>query len=439
MSEHEEIGQLVMAVFRAWENAGVDFLVLRNYEGLPDFTTNDIDVLVAPESVRPAEETLLDAAHKAGFRLHNRAEFATLALYLSSTQTNAQAHFDLFTDLKWRGFEFLDCRMFLKRRVRRSLFAVPHPADEAAANLLAFLIYAGQVKPKYRPSVAAGFRAEAVLITELLSRTYGQNCAKFLVAACAQEDWTAIEGTVGALRWRLALRQLMQHPWRTVGSLLKNVVRLARRFVRPPGLTVVLCGADGCGKSTAASAIVEGLNGTFSPMKGRHYHWKPPLLSARRRATRGPATDPHGRPVRGPIASWVYFLFHWLEFAVGSHLCFRPVTFRGGLVLVDRYYYDFFVDQRRYRLKVPQWLVRLGYAFVKKPDLVLLLDAPAEVLQGRKQEVPLSETQRQVGAYRTLVEQLGQGRIIDATQPAEKVGADATRAILDFLVQRLQP
>ena len=71
------------------------------------------------------------------------------------------------------------------------------------------------------------------------------------------------------------------------------------------------------------------------------------------------------------------------------------MTFRGGLVLIDRYYYDFLIDQRRYRLQVPQWLVRLGLAFLKKPDLVLLLDAPADVLQSRKQEVALTETRRQ--------------------------------------------
>ena len=95
---------------------------------------------------------------------------------------------------------------------------------------------------------------------------------------------------------------------------------------------------------------MEGLSGTFSPQKVRHFHWKPPLFSARRQAARGPATDPHGLPARNPAVSLCYFGFHWLEFLLGSHLRLRPVTFRGGLVLIDRYYYDFFVDQRRYRL-----------------------------------------------------------------------------------------
>jgi thymidylate kinase len=105
-------------------------------------------------------------------------------------------------------------------------------------------------------------------------------------------------------------------------------------------------------------------------------------------------------------------------------------------VLIDRYYYDFFVDQRRYRLAVPPSLVRLGYFFLMKPDLVLLLDAPTEVLQSRKQEVAPAETERQRLAYRELVRGLSNGRVLDATQPPEKVGADIKRAILDFMAQR---
>jgi hypothetical protein len=168
----------------------------------------------------------------------------------------------------------------------------------------------------------------------------------------------------------------------------------------------------------------------------RHFHWKPPVFSARRQAARGPATDPHGQPARNPAVSLGYFGFHWLEFLLGSLLCLRPVTFRGGLVLIDRYYYDFFVDQRRYRLAVPRILVRLGYFLLKKPDLVFLLDAPPGVLQSRKQEVALAETERQCRAYRELIRGLRNGHVVDATQPPEKVGADINRVILDFMAQR---
>ena len=436
MSELEQINPLVTAVFRAWQGAGIEFLVLRNYEELPHFTTNDIDVLVAPDRLRDAEKTLIAAALASGFRLHNRAEFATLALYFSSTDTSAQAHFDLFTALKWRSFDFLRCDDFLRSKVMRGLFAIPHPAHEAATNLLATLIYSGRVKEKYRPSITAGFRAEAPTATALLAATYGPARAKFLVAAGAEGRWDEIEAATPALRRALILRQATSQPLRTAASAIADARRLIGRMFRPPGLSVVLCGADGSGKSTAAAALIENLRGTFSPAKGRQFHWKLPVFSGRRMAARAPTQDPHRTAARSGFISLFYFGFHWLEFLLGSHLRMRPITFRGGLILIDRYYYDFFVDQRRYRLQVPQFLVLLGYAFIKKPDLVLLLDAPTEVLQSRKQEVPLAETERQRRAYRAVVEGFSNGRIINAAQSQEQVAADIRKVILDFMAER---
>jgi thymidylate kinase len=429
------VSRFVSGVFRAWQQAQINFLILRNYEELPQFTTNDIDVLVEPAHRRRAEAVMLEAARESGFRLHNRAEFATLAFFFSDA-SNHQVHFDLFTDLKWRGFDFLCAEEFLKRKVQKDLFAIPHPAHEAATNLLAYMIYTGKVKEKYRQSITEGFRAEPTTAEALLALSYGQRLAEWIVQRGIQQEWEALEEGTGELRRALIFRQVFGSPLRTLSSFASFVTRLGRRLFDPPGLTVVLCGADGSGKSTAAERLIENLSTTFSPAKGRHFHWKPALLSAGRSARKGPATDPHGKPPRNGLLLLVYFGFHWFEFVVGSRLCFLPITFKGGLVLIDRYYYDFFIDQKRYRLKVPLGLVRFGYLFVKKPDLVLLLDAPPEVLQGRKQEVSLAETERQCAAYRALFAKLENGRIVDATQVPEKVAAEMAGTILGFMAQR---
>ena len=436
MSEQPEISRFVTAVFRAWRQGGIDCLVLRNYEGLPAHTTNDIDVLVAPDQRARAERALLQAAAQTGFRLHSRVEYATLALYLSSTETNAQTHFDLFTSLKWRGFEFVDSQQFLRRKVDKGLFWVPHPADETATKLLASLIYTRKVKEKYKGAIAAGLKEEGQAVAALLSCTYGTGEAQRLVEAGGQERWGEIEAVAGRLRRGLVLRQLAGRPLRTLGSLARDAARLTRRFLQPPGVTVVLCGADGSGKSTAARVVLEELEVTFPTAKVRQFHWKPPVFTGKRQAARAPTTDPHGKPARNALLSLAYFGVHWLEFLLGSHLRLRPLAFRGTLILIDRFYYDFFIDQRRYRLRVPQGLVRLGHALLKKPDLVVLLDAPAEVLQRRKQEVPLAETERQRAAFLPVVRGLQNGTVIDATQPPGKVGGAISRAILDFMALR---
>src|ERR1035441_10151163 len=231
MSSQPEISQLVTAVFRAWQQANIRFLILRNYESLPHSSAKGIDVLVAPGQLRQAEQTLLTAASQTGFRLHNRVQFADLALHFSSPLTNAQARFDLFTALKWRGFDFVSCQEFLQRKVSMELFCIPHPADETATRLLNSLIYTGKVNEKCRPAITAGCQAEPAAVTELLARTYGAANARFLVTNAAEAKWDALEAATGRLRRAMVLRQLTRHPLHTMTSMLAAARRLGGRFL----------------------------------------------------------------------------------------------------------------------------------------------------------------------------------------------------------------
>jgi thymidylate kinase len=72
---------------------------------------------------------------------------------------------------------------------------------------------------------------------------------------------------------------------------------------------------------------------------------------------------------------------------------------------------------------------------VPQPRLWILLDAPAEVLQARKQEVPLEETSRQCAAYRAFVRSRRDFVIVDAAQSLDLVVADVARAITKTIAQ----
>jgi thymidylate kinase len=107
------------------------------------------------------------------------------------------------------------------------------------------------------------------------------------------------------------------------------------------------------------------------------------------------------------------------------------------LVLHDRHLVDTLVDPRRYRYTGPSWLLRLIWRLIPKPDLVILLDAPAEVLQARKQEVPFEETTRQRQAYLSLVGTIRNGHVVDAARPMEQVIGEVNDMILRHLATRI--
>lgn len=436
MSDLVNSREFVAAVFAAWRRERIEFLVLRNYEGLPAYTTNDIDVLVHRRQRHQAERILLAVAHEHGFRLHIRAAFATLALYFHHSETLEQVHFDLFSKLLWRALTYLESDEFLSRRVERDGFYVPNPVDEAATSLLSYSIHSGKVKPKYQAKIVAAAFQQGEQLRGILTRSFGSRHARRVVEAAVKGDWESIERRIPRMRLRLLLRHLNRHPLRLVCNCFSEGMRVLLRFLRPPGMVVALCGPDGCGKSTLADSLAERLAPTFSPEKSAHYHWKPPVFSTRRRAMRKPSDNPHAQPSRGATVSLLFFAFHWLEFLLGSHLGFRRTIFRGGLILIDRFYYDFFIDQRRYRLRLPHWILTLGLRFLRQPDLAVFLDAPPDVLRSRKQEIPLEELSRQRGVCLQLARELPNSIVIDASQPAQKVSDDLARAVLLFLSDR---
>lgn len=432
-------------VFRATEEAlltaflrdisAVNYLILRNYCGLPTTAGNDVDVLVDHNQLATTERALRRSAQATGYILINRAEFSPVSLFVSHDVSRHQLHVDLFTGLKWRGLDILGPDSVLSARQNHGPFFVPHPVHEASINLLTRLLYHGYVSDKYKPGILAAYRAEPDKARNALTEPFGTSAAGELVAHVLSENWVAIEAATNRWRRLLILRSLTRSPLHTLSSLLSDAGRLIRRIAVPPGLMLVLLGPDGSGKSSVAAGVMNVLGPSFGKERSRYLHWKPELIR-RRRSDSGPTTDPHGRPPRGVLSSLVHFTFHLLEFVVGGQLKIRPVLIRNGLVAVDRYYYDFLVDPKRYRLNVPGRLVRWASRAVMRPDLVICLDAPTEVLQGRKWELPPEETGRQRKAYVNLARTLPNAHVVDASRPLDEVVSVVTGIALDYLASR---
>lgn len=68
-----------------------------------------------------------------------------------------------------------------------------------------------------------------------------------------------------------------------------------------------------------------------------------------------------------------------------------------------------------------------------QPELWVLLDAPVEVLQARKQEVSWSESSRQRQAYKDFVARQRVHIIADSSQTLNRVVLEVERAITVIL------
>ncbi len=114
-----------------------------------------------------------------------------------------------------------------------------------------------------------------------------------------------------------------------------------------------------------------------------------------------------------------------------------PLLVKSTFVVFDRYYHDLLVDTKRYRYGGSRWFAKFIAKFIPQPDLWILLDAPAEVLQARKQEVSFEETARQIEAYLQLIQNLPNGYIVDASMPLDSVVTNLEKIILSHLEKKV--
>jgi thymidylate kinase len=210
-------------------------------------------------------------------------------------------------------------------------------------------------------------------------------------------------------------------------------------------VTVAIVGLDGAGKTTVTRRLVDRLpfQATYLYMGMNPDSSNVSLPTTRlvhglrRRSVNGGVEGPvslhavgERRRRRGKVWSTLR-LFNRLAEESVRHIIAQVHVLRRAVVVTDR---DFLIDYAvAAKEPVPLsdrihlWVLR---TIMPKPDLVVWLDAPSEVLYGRKSEVPISYLERRrqrIGELRSAFERF---EVVDANRPLDEV----YRAVEDLVV-----
>ena len=406
------VGDLFGQVFTALEASGTPWLVLR---GVGPFAgpADDVDVLVGTTSRRSIDALLAGTSfvrvpprgagsHRFPVRVREH-EFRAYDEYV-----DGWADLDVLTEVAFGpDLEFrtrLAAELLARRRRVDGVFRL-HPADEFWYLVAHDLLKRGDLAPYRREPLAA--RADEAGLdgpVQRLVESLAPGSVARLRQAVVDDDRTALTSLGATLR----------RSWETSYSLGVQSVRVVGRVVqrlpslRERGISVALMGPDGAGKTTLA----ESLRRTVPMPSGYVYLgiWR----------------DSRFEPV--------------LQHVLGARLAVRMVTLigksgwivvqrrLGRLVVLDRYTADADLpyDRHDWKGRVSAVLVRRT---VPEPDLVVVLDAPGQLMFDRKGEHTVAELQASRDNYLRMVGSFRHAAVIDATQPPEVVRRRATTLV----------
>jgi len=326
--------------------------------------------------------------------------------------TDAWVTLEVATDLRWgpyRGPALTDGAERLRRRRSDDVWVL-EDGEAFWMLLLDGLLDGSEIHSPRRAQLrdlAAHAATSDVLGVFVDTLASGGVTADTLLRAVQIGDWDVVEAARPVLRsgFRTTPSGHATGRWPT-GT---RATPLGGR-----GLTVALVGPDGSGKSTLTAT----LRGVFPFAVETVYMGMHRDALASTRGERPPTL-----PAR-LVAQW------------GRYAKARSLSASGTMVIFDRYPVDATLPAARQApagRRAVRWLI--GHT-VPEPDLMIVLDAPAEVLFERKHEQPVDVLERRRRQYLELVERRSGTVVVDATADLEDLRRRVTRVIWEACRRR---
>lgn len=222
---------------------------------------------------------------------------------------------------------------------------------------------------------------------------------------------------------------------------LDLLVKLSR-LLKQPGFTIAFLGTDGSGKTSIIENIKPFLSDSFH--NSVYYeHMRPnkfpsiAKLFGKKEEFTETVSNPHGSSSSGFFGSLARWLYYLLDYTFGFYLkVWSKKSIKSCVWIFDRYYYDFLIDPKRARMKLPKIIFKLGQFLIPEPDLILCLGSEGHVIHKRKPELTLEEVNRQIYELKNFSQSHNRAVWIDTGKDIETSSKDAIDAITNMMGKR---
>lgn len=424
-------------LFNSLNSNQINYAVLRNYQQLPESTGgSDLDIWVKKTKYKQFLNIVCDTTQECGGILASYLPDKTcprlvyqapewgiqLDVHIGIAQHKGVPYIDdLIIEnhiIKYNGIKVLDSKIdglisFLKEVLNNKKCREQYCTQ--AAELIKCL--SQEEINSYLKSFSKPIRTTIVGI--LTKRDFNKETIKALGKSCSND-----------------LQTFKSKIHYFITQIKKGI-----RFCKQPGYTIAVLGTDGSGKSFIINSITPILNEAFH--NGiRYEHMRPnhlpsiAVLTGRKEKTETVTvcSNPHGSKPSGLIGSIIRLSYYWLDYTWGYfRKVFLDKALKTHVWLFDRYYYDYYIDQRRSRLNMPNWIIKMYGWFVPTPDLTICLGGDPKKIYTRKPETSLEEVARQTKILKDFARTHKKAIWVDTTVAPE----ESVKAVMEAIVKMM--
>lgn len=424
----------IMAYFTELEKQEIKYCILRNVDEIISGNAHDIDFTVDVKKLKKAVSLMKQVAINYGWTLHfysgdinDNKNIKCLHFYQcdDSNKKIVIAHFDIFPVFNWEGFELLTNSDLLHNRMLYEGVYKASDAVESVTKLFIRLLHTGKVKDKYKPAIKSVFTADHDAVIRIMEEFLSHESARIVAEKVIYEQWDEIEG----------YREKLIVDIKTKAKKNLRVKYLLSKIINRTGVMIAFEGTDGSGKSTIIDRLTDILSNSFPQGMLDCYHWRPGFIKKETKIKDGKVvivTDPHAKKPYGRLKSFAKFMFFNMDYILGYWMRVRIQLAKGHLVIFDRYYYDYYLDKLRYRLKISDRTLNLFKVLIPKPDITFLLIGDAKTLYERKKEISIEEIEEQLQRIQFCEKWFNNACAIDVNQDIDTVSYIVAKKILEI-------
>lgn len=181
--------ELLRRIFSAL-NLEASYVVLRNYDLLPDYYGNDVDILVSRDSYDRARCIIINECHAIDLKvLRITTRYAYTGIYVDLR--GRELLIDLYCDLVKGWIQYANPQLVLENRIPYKGFYVPIVEHEAAIVACKDICAYGKIREKNLPLLQRAWQCDERIFASLIERYMQPGCPEKIYEAVSSANVTA--------------------------------------------------------------------------------------------------------------------------------------------------------------------------------------------------------------------------------------------------------